>query len=88
MRYLINGLAKSEMHIALYYYGREAYGAAIGRAKNVLEIYPDSSSTEAALVTLMSAYAKIGAADAASDARRLLEINFPDNNYLTAHKVY
>ena len=81
MRYLINALAKNEVHIADYYYKRGAFLAVVGRAENILRIYPDSTSTEAALILLSDAYGELGAAAAAEDARRLLEINFPQSGY-------
>lgn len=79
MRYLINGLAKSEIHVATFYYEQGAYSAAIARAQNMLETYPDSTSNEDALVILMRAYEHIGAYGASQDAREVLEINFPEN---------
>ncbi|MCH9705585.1 MAG: outer membrane protein assembly factor BamD [Proteobacteria bacterium] len=83
LRYLINSLAKSEMHIANYYYQQGAYVAAITRVKTILEIYSDSNSTEAALVLLLNSYKRIGAIDAADDTLRLIKVNFPDNAEIT-----
>lgn len=78
MRYLINALAKSELHIARYYHRRAAYPAAIGRLRDLLATYPDAAALPQALALLADSYSKIGAADAAADTQRLLEANFPD----------
>ena len=82
MRYLVNGLAKSEIHIASFYYEQGAYSAAVARAQTVLDTYPDSTSNEDALVILLKSYEQLGAESAANDVRRLLELNFPENPVL------
>lgn len=56
MRYLINALARHDIHIATYYLQRKAAAAAVGRAKQVLDFYQDSTSVEAALTVLARAY--------------------------------
>ena len=81
MRYLINALAKNEIHVANYYYNRGAYSAVVSRAQEVLEVYSDSTSTEEALILLIDAYEKLGAIAAADDTRRILNVNFPDSAY-------
>lgn len=81
MRYLINALAKNEIHVANYYYNRGAYSAVISRAQEVLEVYSDSTSTEEALILLIDAYEQLGAQKAAADILRILEINFPQSIY-------
>ena len=87
MRYLVNSLARGEMHIANYYYRRGAYPSAINRAQKVLEIYPDSTSSEEAVTLLFLAYQNIGATAAADDMRRLLELNYPDSQVLKSNKI-
>ncbi|MDM5147352.1 outer membrane protein assembly factor BamD [Candidatus Persebacteraceae bacterium Df01] len=79
MRYLINALARHEVHIANYYLQRNAVLGAINRAKLVLDIYPDSASSEEALSVLARAYEIMGAKNDKQKTLRLLEINFPDN---------
>jgi len=56
MVYLVNTLSQHEMHVARYYMKRQAYLAALNRAKYVLEYYPNSISVEEALVVSISAY--------------------------------
>ena len=82
LRYLINSLAKSEIHIANFYFKHEMYPAVIDRAKGVLNGYPDSTSTEPALVLLMRSYERLGVRSAAQEAREMLELNFPANTEL------
>ena len=77
MRYLINALSRGEVHIANYYLRRGAPLAAVGRAKRVLENYPDSAAAEDALQVLARAYRFMGAEEDMQKARRLLELNFP-----------
>lgn len=83
MRYLINALSRGEMHIANYYYRRGAPLAAIGRARRVLDNYPDSAAAENALEILVLAYRFIGSEQEMDKARRMLELNFPENPLLT-----
>ena len=79
MRYLINALAFGEVHVARYYLRRKAPLAVIGRAKRVLENYPDSVAAEEALVVLARAYHMIGATDDLQKTLKVLQANFPDN---------
>ena len=82
MRYLISALALGESHVARYYLRRKAPLAAIGRAKSVLENYPDSSASEDVLEVLARAYHMMGAYTEMNKALKLLEFNYPDNEAL------
>lgn len=79
MTYLVNALADNELHVARYYMKRTAYLAAVNRCKFLLENYPDSTSKEAALVIMISAYDALGMQDLKEDALRVLKTNFPDS---------
>ena len=79
MAYLVNSLAKHDVAVARYYYNRGAYLAAVNRAENVMQRYPQAPANEAALVVTVQAYEQMGMKDLASDARRVLEKNFPSN---------
>lgn len=48
MVYLVNTLSQHELHVARYYMKRQAYLAALNRAKYVLEYYPHSTGIEEA----------------------------------------
>lgn len=83
MIYLVNTLAMHEMHVARYYMQRKAYVAALNRARYVLETYPNSSSVEDALVTLVSAYDAMDLTDLKNDTLRILKTNYPENPMIT-----
>ncbi|HYR05479.1 MAG TPA: outer membrane protein assembly factor BamD [Gallionella sp.] len=75
MQYLVNMLAKHELHVASYYLRRGAYIAAVNRAQGILTQYPNSPSTRDALDILVQAYDAMGMTDLRDDARRVLEKN-------------
>ena len=75
MQYLVNMLAKHELHVASYYLRRGAYIAAANRAQGVLTQYPNSPSTRDALRIMVQAYDALGMADLRDDAQRVLSKN-------------
>ena len=75
--YLKNRLAAYENYVADYYLRRGAYVAAANRAKNALESYNGATSNAESLRIMITAYEELGMDDLASDARRVLELNFP-----------
>lgn len=75
MQYLINALARSEIHIANYYLRRGAYVSALNRAKNVLTKYPQSVQTADALRVMVRSYDALGMTDLRDDAQRVLVAN-------------
>jgi outer membrane protein assembly factor BamD len=79
MVYLVNALSQHEMHVARYYMKRQAYLAALNRAKYVLEYYPNSNSVEEALVVSISAYDYMDLTDLKEDTLRILKTNYPQN---------
>jgi outer membrane protein assembly factor BamD len=85
MQYLINGLAKYEVHVASYYQRRGAYIAAVNRAKEVLTMYPNSPSTREALQILVKGYDAMGMEKLRDDAQRVLDRNFPGNKAAPAN---
>ena len=85
-RYLINSLARHDVLVGRYYFRRGAYLAAIGRAREVMRIYPDSLAVEDALALLRDSYAAIGAEEVSADALRLLELNYPESDALAGRK--
>jgi outer membrane protein assembly factor BamD len=78
MRYLVNAMAGSEVHVARYYYTRGAYLAAINRAQGVIQQYQTTPAVEEALYILMQGYDKLGMTEQRADAERVLRRNFPD----------
>lgn len=79
MAYLVNALAKHDVAVARYYYNRGAYLAAVNRAENVMQRYPQAPANEEALVVTVQAYEKMGQKDLAEASRRVLQKNFPRN---------
>ncbi len=79
MVYLKNRLAAYENRVADYYLRRGAYVAAANRAKNALESFNGADSNEESLRIMIAAYEELGLNDLAADARRVLELNFPDS---------
>jgi len=77
MQYLINALAKYEIHVASYYQRRGAYIAAANRAKEVLTLYPNAPATHDALLILVKSYDAMGMKKLRDDAQRVLDKNFP-----------
>ncbi|HCJ50549.1 MAG: outer membrane protein assembly factor BamD [Gallionellales bacterium CG_4_10_14_3_um_filter_54_96] len=75
MRYLVNTLAKHELHIARYYLRRGAHIAAVNRAQGILSQYPNSSSTHEALAVMVQGYDAMGMTELRDDARRVLANN-------------
>lgn len=80
--YLVNLMAKSEIHVARYYYKREAYVATVNRCKYVLENYQRTPATEDALGLAAMSYFKMGYPRLMDDSIRVLKLNFPKSRYL------
>jgi outer membrane protein assembly factor BamD len=83
MRYLVNAIANSEMHVARYYFRRGAYVASANRAQAVVRQYQQIPIVEEALYIMMSSYERLGMRDLRDDAERVLKQNFPDSKFLT-----
>jgi outer membrane protein assembly factor BamD len=82
MAALRNVFARHELDTALYYLRRGAYVAAIDRAKNLLETYPQSSEQNVAVAVLAEAYTRMGNTVLAADAKRVLQQNDPSHPWL------
>lgn len=77
MHYLLNALAKYEIHVARYYLRRGAHIAAVNRAKEVLTLYPNTPSIRDALLVLVQGYDALNMKQLRDDAQRVLDKNFP-----------
>lgn len=79
----LNGyLAQAELHAARYYLKRGAPLAAANRAKSMLEKFPLTPAREEALAIMMAAYDRLGETVLRDDARRVLQLNYPESEYL------
>lgn len=72
---LRDSLAKHEVFVARYYLQRNAYVAAVNRAKFVIENFPTTTSSREALEILAQGYTQLGMETLAKDARRVLTLN-------------
>ncbi|AJC48872.1 outer membrane protein assembly factor BamD [Allofrancisella guangzhouensis] len=82
MVYINNTIAKYYNNIAHFYYKRGAFNAAIDRASQVIRNYPQSSSTEDALIITIKAYRDLGLNVQAKANLEVLKKNYPNSNYL------
>jgi len=85
MVYLVNALARHDIHVASYYLRRGAYVAVVNRCKYVIENFQNTPAIEDALGMMAISYDRMGMQDLANDARRVLKINFPDSPYHAAN---
>ena len=82
MTFIYNQFAESELSAASWYIEREAYVAAVNRAKWVFQYYPLSESVPEAIAILAYSHEKLGLTDLAKEYKTLLQINYP--NWLTS----
>jgi outer membrane protein assembly factor BamD len=79
MVYLKNRLAAYENAVARFYLDRDAFVAALNRAKTAIEVYHGADSGEESLRIMIEAYEGLGMIDLANDTRRVLQKNFSDD---------
>jgi outer membrane protein assembly factor BamD len=77
--YLRNRLAAYENMVARFYLVRDAYVAALNRAKTALETYNGAETGAESLQIMIKAYEGLGMEGLAEDTRRVLEKNFADD---------
>lgn len=82
MTYIVNSVAEYEVHVARYYYRRGAYVAAINRAQAAIAEYKEVPALEEALFILHRSYQALGMEQLSADARRVLETNYPNSDFL------
>jgi len=83
MSALRNLFARHDLDTALYYLRRDAWVSAAGRAKYLLETYPQSAYQNDAIAVLGEAYTHLGNETLAADARRVLQQNDPQHPWLS-----
>lgn len=86
MVFLRNNLADYEIAVAAYYMRRNAYIAAVSRAKYVLETYPGTAATNDALAVMAEAYEELELTQLSEDALAVLELNDPTHPYITGER--
>ena len=82
MAYIVNSLAENELHVARYYYRRQAYLAAVNRAQIAVREYPQTPAAEEALYIMAASYDKLGLEQLRTDAERVLKLNYPETRYM------
>jgi len=80
--WLVNTIAMNEVHVARYYYERDAYVAAINRAQTVVTDFQGAPAAEEALYVMVLSYDKLGMEQLRDDSRRVLTANYPDSRLL------
>lgn len=83
MSYIVNSLARSEVHVARYYYVRGAYIAAINRAQSAISEYRNVPALEEAIYILYKSYDALGMAELRDDTRRIMEKTYPQSQYIS-----
>lgn len=78
MIHLRNIMAEHELLVAEYYLNNDVWVAAANRAAGIVENFPSSTSVPVALAIVVEANYKLGLEKPASDALRVLALNFPD----------
>ena len=77
MIFLRNRLAEYEVHLADYYLRRQAYVAALARARFCIENYDGAPSVQDALDIMISAYRNLGMDDLAERSQEVYALNYP-----------
>lgn len=82
MDFIVSSLAEYEVHVARYYYRRQAYVAAANRAQLAVREYQQSSSVEEALYIMAASYDRLGLTQLRDDAERVLKQNYPNTRFI------
>ncbi len=77
MVFLRNRLAEYEVHVADYYLRREAWVAAIARARYTVENYDGAPAVQDALDIMITAYQGLGMTDLAERSQQVYAQNYP-----------
>ena len=83
MTYIVNSLAEYEVHVARYYFSRDAYLAAANRAQSALNEYRDVPALEEALYIMVRSYDQLGLTQLRDDAERVLRTTYPQSELMT-----
>ena len=82
MSFIKNSLARSDVHVARFYYQRGAYVAAINRAQTTVQEYRDVPAVEEALFIMVQSYDQLGLVQLRDDTKRVLEASYPNTLFL------
>ena len=87
MAFIKNSLARSDVHVARFYYQRGAYVAAINRAQTTVQEYRDVPAVEEALFIMVQSYDKLGLVQLRDDTRRVLEKSYPNSAFMSPERT-
>jgi outer membrane protein assembly factor BamD len=79
MAYLVEALARHEIHVARYYLGRGAYLAAVNRAQDAITRFASPDAHREALDIMVEAYDRMGLAELRDDTKKVIAKNFPQD---------
>ncbi|HET9651221.1 MAG TPA: outer membrane protein assembly factor BamD [Usitatibacter sp.] len=79
MAYLVEALARHEVHVAQYYLARGAYLAAANRAQDAITRFPNSPTHREALEIMIESYDRMNMKELRDDARKVLAKNYPQD---------
>jgi outer membrane protein assembly factor BamD len=74
-----NLLARHEIHVANYYFRRQAYLAAANRGRYVVENFQQTPAVPDGLAVMAQAYYLMDMPELAEDAARVLSLNYPNH---------
>jgi outer membrane protein assembly factor BamD len=82
MAFIKNSLARSDVHVARFYFERGAYVAAINRAQTTVQDFRDVPAVEEALYIMVQSYDKLGMTQLRDDTKRVLNATYPDSKFV------
>jgi outer membrane protein assembly factor BamD len=85
MDYIVNALARYEVHVARYYLRRGAYVAAANRAQQAVAEFPQTPAVEEALAIMVESYDKLKLDTLREGADRVLRQNFPKSRFIAGN---
>ena len=77
MDFLVDALARHELHVARYYLQRGAWLSAANRAQDIIVRFPTSPTRREALDILVESYDRMGMPELRDDAKKVLATNYP-----------
>src|SRR5690606_40707422 len=81
LTWLVDTIARNEVHVAQYYYERDAYVAAANRAQTVITDFEGVPIAEKALYIMYLSYDKLGLTDLRVDVTRVLDLHVHNTNF-------
>lgn len=87
MLHIRNKLSAYELHVAKYYFRREAYIAASNRCKYVVEAFQKTDSVADCIALMSESYKRLGQDEIADSSLQVLKTNFANHGYLQGEEI-